>query len=83
MQLEHTGMTMRLDEILEALPGVGLRLWMLDQTSGGTTGGGDDWHAVVYDPLHPIDSRCEATGETPLTAMVEALRLAGVDVSQE
>lgn len=74
---------MRLDEILEALPDVGLRLWMLDQTAGGVAGGGDGWHAAVYDPLHPAGSHCEANAVTPLAAMVEALRLAGVNVGDE
>lgn len=67
---------MRLDEILEALPDVGLRLWMLDQVGAG-------WHAAVYDPQHPNSSRCEADGETAIAAMVEACRKAGVDVADD
>lgn len=66
---------MRLDEILEALPEVGLRLWMLDQTGGG-------WHAAVYDAAHPLTQH-EAEGTTPLEAMAGACRAAGVDVTDE
>jgi hypothetical protein len=65
---------MRLDEILEALPDVGLSLWMLDQV-------GDKWHAAVYDPKSPLASRQEAEAGTPMDAMIGALKLAGVDVS--
>lgn len=65
------------DEILAALPEVGLRLWMLDQIDDGR------WHAAVYDPLTPLRSRKEAEGDSPAAALVAALKLAGVDVTDE
>lgn len=72
-------MPLTVDELLEALPEVGLRLWMLDQSVGGITGGGDGWHASLYDPAHPL-TRFEADGATPVAALAESLRLAGVNV---
>jgi hypothetical protein len=63
----------RTDELLEALPEVGLKLWMLDQT-------GEGWHAAVYDPLNPLTSRQEGEGATPAEALTNALKAAGVNV---
>lgn len=75
---------MRLDEILEALPEVGLRLWMLDQCEELQ---GDKyvpvWHAAVYVPEQGLRGRQEAHGATPCEAMCAALKLAGVDVSSD
>lgn len=63
------------DELLAALPDVGLRLWMLTQTEAG-------WSAAVYDPKHPMN-RWEAEAYTPAAALVCALRDAGVEVTDE
>lgn len=68
---------MRLDEILDALPDVGLELWMLTQTAPHA------WSAQVHDPLHPITTREEGLGTTPLAAMIAACTAAGVDVTDE
>lgn len=61
-----------LEELVTALPDVGLRLWMLTQTEGG-------WSAAVYDPLHPLQ-RWEAEAQTPGEAVTNALQAAGVDI---
>lgn len=66
---------MLVDELLAALPDVGLGLWMLDQT-------GEGWHAAVYEPRHPT-ARFEATGATPAAALTAALSLAGVAIEDE
>lgn len=63
----------RTDELLEALPEVGLKLWMLDQT-------GEGWHAAVYDPLYPLSTRHDGEGATPAEALTNALKAAGVNV---
>jgi hypothetical protein len=67
---------MRLDEILEALPSVGLRLWMLDQPDA------DHWSMALYDPSHPLERFC-GTGTSPLAAAVAACDEAGVSVRDE
>lgn len=67
---------MRLDELLEARPGVGLELWMLDQE-------GPQWHAAVHDPAHPATTRQDGQGSSPIQALCNALELADVDVTDE
>lgn len=64
-----------LDELLELLPTVGLKVWMIDQTDEG-------WHAALYDPLHPMDSRVEAEGGTAAQAVTKALSVAGVAIDE-
>jgi hypothetical protein len=65
------------DEILAALPEVGLRLWMLDEIDDGR------WHAAVYNPLDPLKSRCEGEGDAPAAALIAALKVAGIDAEDD
>lgn len=63
------------DELLAALPEVGLGLWMLDQV-------GAVWHAAVFDPKRPV-MRWEGEGYSPATALMAALADAGVVLEDE
>lgn len=63
------------DEILAALPEVGLRLWILADN-------GVDWYAVVNVPAHPTQ-QWHANAPTAVDALIGALKSAGVDVSDE
>lgn len=63
------------DELLAALPDVGVDLWMLDHSAMG-------WRAKLYDPVQPSKT-WEGWGETPAEALIEALKEAGVVVTDE
>lgn len=70
---------MRVDEILDALPGVGLRLGLLQEKAGDTLA---RWYALVAEEAFGPDSiRWDGWGATPLDALTMALRRAGVDVT--
>lgn len=62
------------DELLAALPDVGLRLWMLDHD------GVSVWHAAVCDSKAPGTNRWDGLGGTPCHALQAALLSAGVVV---
>lgn len=66
---------MRLDELLDELPGVGLKLRNLFQT-------GEGWQANIAsaDDQTGYEFGC---GETPLDALVSCLTKAGVNVTDE
>lgn len=67
---------MRVDEILDALPGVGLRLSNLFQLDNGL------WRANTRDTLPP--QRHEfGDGDTALEALVACLAKVGIDVSED
>lgn len=59
------------DELLEALPQVGLQLWMLDQADANW------WHAALCESASPT-ARFEADAATPGAALAAALAKAGV-----
>lgn len=59
------------DELLAALPDVGLHLWMLDQADANW------WHASLCEYDSPT-TRFEADAATPGDAMTAALAKAGV-----
>lgn len=59
------------DELLAALPDVGLRLWMLDQADVNW------WHASLCESASPT-TRFEADAATPGDALAGALAKAGV-----
>lgn len=65
------------DELLEALPEVGLQLWMLDQCDANV------WHAAVCDPKAPGKDRWDGVGGTPCHALQAALLSAGVNISDD
>lgn len=70
---------MRVDEILDALPGVGLRLSLMQEKAGAPEA---RWYACVAEEKFGPDSiRWDGWGPTPLEALTMALRRAGVDVS--
>lgn len=62
------------DEILTALPQVGLRLWIL--ADNGDDGG---WYAVVCDADRP-SQQWHGNGATAVDALARALQDAGVQV---
>lgn len=64
------------DELLDLLPTVGLRLWMLDQADEYA------WHAAVCNPKAPGTDRWDGMGATPSLAMQAALLSAGVEISE-
>lgn len=64
------------DEILELLPEVGLRLWILTQ-SGET-----QWSCQLYNPAMP-SHRVEGLGTSPVASAVAALKADGVDIEVE
>lgn len=71
---------MRVDEILEALPEVGLQLWMLCDN------GPDGWYCVLHDRgATPDWDKVDGTGRgpSPLDALVEACGRFGVDVKDD
>lgn len=70
-----------LDEILGALPGVGLQLWMLcDNTPAEKPE--ENWYVVLHDiGKAPVEPYChDGNGETALACLTAALTAAGVDV---
>lgn len=66
---------MRLDEIIDALPDVGLRLCNLFQMESG------GWRANVRD-AGTLTGHQYGDGATALGAMVACLRAAGVDAEE-
>jgi hypothetical protein len=68
-------MSIRLDEVLEALPGVGLDLIYLGQHTGA-----DPWGCLVRESDEHRGGGFDGQGQTPLTAIMMALRKAGVNV---
>ena len=69
---------MRLDEIIEALPSVGLKVWRMDQ------GEDNSWHVVLEErEAQPYIVMSSGDGPTALEAMVAACKKAGVDVSDD
>lgn len=64
------------DELLAALPDVGLRLWMLDQCDANW------WHASLCESASPT-ARFEADAATPGDALAAALAKAGVNISDD
>lgn len=75
-------MSMRVDEILEALPEVGLRLTNLFQSRYELAGNVkiDGWQANVS-----ADGTCYqfGRGETPILALQAALKASGVDLQDD
>jgi hypothetical protein len=69
---------MRLDEILDALPGAGLKLTHL-----GWHTGADPWGATIRDIAQGPDGVYWGQGNTPVEAMAGALRMAGVELTDE
>lgn len=68
---------MRLDEILDGLPDMDLTVWAMYRCDSGR------WHVVLEETaIHPL-SHFVGDGETALTAMLEALRKAGIVVTDE
>lgn len=72
---------MRVDEILEALPEVGLQLWMLCDN------GKEGWYCVLHGrgsvPKDNDPNTGYGNGETALAALVEACGRCGVDVTDD
>lgn len=72
---------MRLDEILEALPEVGLQVWMICDN------GKEGWYVVLHGrgsvPKDNDPNTGYGNGETALEAMVAACVACGVDVRDE
>lgn len=70
---------MRVDEILDALPGVELRLVLLQEKAGDPAA---RWYALVAEAAFGPDSiQWDGWGPAPLDALTMALRRAGVDVT--
>lgn len=64
---------MKLDELLDALPQVGLRLWLMcDNTTEG-------WYCVLNEEASR-STQFYGNGATAVEAIVAALKLAGVDM---
>lgn len=66
---------MSLDDLIAALPAVGLKLTHL-----GWHAGGDPWGATIRDIAQGEDGTFWGQGPTPVAAMAAALRMAGVSV---
>ena len=69
---------MRLDEILEALPRVGLKLTHL-----GWHTGADPWGVTIRDIAEGPDGVYWGQGDTPVAAFAAALRMCGVEFTDE
>lgn len=63
------------DELLAALPEVGLRLWILADN-------GENWYCVVHVPAHPM-TQWHANAPTAAEALIGALESAGIKVTDE
>jgi len=68
----------RLDEILDALPEVGLQLISLGQHAGA-----DAWGAQIREKALACPNIFDGQGSTPLEAVAQALHAAGVELSDE
>jgi hypothetical protein len=67
------------DELLAALPEVGLRLVNLGEHTGGAR-----WGCLLSDAaFDPSSNLYDGQGDTPAAALIMALRKAGVDVSDD
>jgi hypothetical protein len=72
---------MRLDEILDLLPSVDLRVMLIQEKPGDPAA---RWYVVVAEAAFgPDASMWAGWGANPLEAMCMALRLAGVNVTSE
>lgn len=64
------------DEILEALPAVGLQLWLLSDN------GAEGWYAVISAPGNAATGK-HGNGATAAAALIEALGRHGVNVEDD
>lgn len=71
------------DEILAALPDLGFLVWRMDNGWADQQAGTVRWHVVLEDTnADPLELH-SAAGDTPAAALIEALRKAGVKVSDD
>lgn len=72
---------MRLDEILDVLPSVGLRLELLSERPGSAEG---RWTCTIAEEAFgPSSVRYYGLAATPMAAAIAACCAAGVDVTDE
>lgn len=63
-----------LDELVRALPDVGLKLWRFDQGDDGT------YHVVLEDAQGDILAHPFGDDKDPVIAFTRALKLAGIQI---
>lgn len=64
------------DELLAALPDVGLQLWILSDN------GEEGWYAIICEPGNAATGR-HGNGATAAAALIEALKAHGVEVTDD